>query len=227
MPNVNVHLSLRSSNTKTGPIPVSTTSSESCPSTCPLKGTGCYAESGKLALHWQDVTRGGRGGSWDAFLAAVRKFKPAQLWRHNQAGDLPQDGEGVIDREAVLALADANEGRRGFTYTHHDMSLPGNAETVREANARGFAISLSANGPEHADDLAGLDIAPVVTVISEYAPAVTFTPSGRRIVTCPAVQREGVNCLQCKLCANPDRKVIIGFPLHGARRRTAARELGI
>ena len=144
-----------------------------------------------------------------------------------QAGDLPQDGEGVIDREALAMLVEANKGRRGFTYTHHDMSVESNREAVREANEGGFAVSLSANGPAHADELAELGVAPVVTVISEFAPVNTTTPAGRRIITCPAVQREGVNCLSCKLCAKTDRKVIIGFPLHGARRRTAARELGI
>ena len=44
------HLTKVSSNRKTGPIPVSTTTSDSCPPTCSLKGAGCYAEQGHRHL---------------------------------------------------------------------------------------------------------------------------------------------------------------------------------
>lgn len=222
-----VHLTPKSGNKKTGPIPVSTTSAESCPSVCPLKGEGCYAESGQLALHWRDVTGGLRGGSWDQLCSAVAAMLPGQLWRHNQAGDLPQDSAGVIDREAVSQLVEANVGRAGFTYTHHDMGIESNVEAVKDANTGGFTVNLSANGPEHADTLVELGIAPVVTIISEYADAVTSTPGGRRIIACPATQRDDVTCLSCQLCAKPDRKVIIGFPAHGSRRRVVGRNLGL
>ncbi len=42
-----------SSNAKTGPIPVTTTSEETCPVSCPLKRNGCYADAGPLALFWR------------------------------------------------------------------------------------------------------------------------------------------------------------------------------
>ena len=49
----------KSSNKKTGPMPVSTTSSETCPTTCPFKGNGCYAESGPLAFLWHGLDKAG------------------------------------------------------------------------------------------------------------------------------------------------------------------------
>ena len=39
------------------------------------------------------------------------------LWRHNQAGDLPGDGE-LIDKPKLRQLIKANHGKRGFTYSH-------------------------------------------------------------------------------------------------------------
>jgi hypothetical protein len=58
---MNVHLTLVSSNAKTGPIPVSTSSAVTCSDACPFKKDGCYADSGPLALHWSKVTSGQRG----------------------------------------------------------------------------------------------------------------------------------------------------------------------
>lgn len=47
------HFTRVSGNAKCGPIPVTTTSADSCPPTCSFKGNGCYAESGPLAMHWK------------------------------------------------------------------------------------------------------------------------------------------------------------------------------
>ncbi|MEY4341197.1 MAG: hypothetical protein RL541_701, partial [Pseudomonadota bacterium] len=55
-----VHLTLKSANVKTGPIPVSTTERASCPDDCSMKKE-CYAASGPLALHWAAVSNGTRG----------------------------------------------------------------------------------------------------------------------------------------------------------------------
>ena len=46
------HLTPVSGNVKTGPIPVSTTTRESCSPICPFFSNGCYAESGPLRLPW-------------------------------------------------------------------------------------------------------------------------------------------------------------------------------
>jgi len=66
-----VHLTHSSSNSKTGPIPVSTTSADSCPPSCPLKKAGCYANGGPLAIHWREVTEGRRGTDWGTFCAKI------------------------------------------------------------------------------------------------------------------------------------------------------------
>jgi hypothetical protein len=55
------------------------------------------------------------------FLQAIRSLPAGQLWRHNQAGDLPHSG-GRISRRFIRGIVAANRGRRGFTYTHHDLS---------------------------------------------------------------------------------------------------------
>lgn len=213
-----VHLTPVSRNTKTGPIPVSTTSNDTCPDSCPFKGNGCYAEYGPLRLHWEAVLRGERGTAWDAFLTAVRRLPKHQLWRHNQAGDLPGQGD-VIDAPALAELARANRDRNGFTYTHKPMT-PDNAEAVRAANVAGFTINVSANTLTEADALADLNVAPVVAVVPRGAPAKGTTPAGRRYVVCPAQLDDDMNCARCGLCQRRDtRRPIIAFQAHGTGRK--------
>ena len=215
-----VALTLKSANKKTGPIPVSTTTFDTCPDACPLQGAGCYAQSGPLAIFWRKVTEGRAGGSWRAFCDAVAALPAEQLWRHNQAGDLPGDRKD-IDPLALAELVKANRGRRGFTYTHYPMS-EANKVCVRIANREGFTVNLSANNPAHADTLAETRAGPVVTILpgAVHGRQTLRTPAGRTVVVCPATYRDDVTCASCGLCAR-QRDCIVGFPVHGSGARKA------
>lgn len=220
-----VHLTLKSSNAKTGPIPVSTSSATTCPTVCPFKANGCYADGGPLAIHWKAVTNGQRGTDWDTFCKAIADLPEGQLWRHNQAGDLPVVkgplGE-TIDTVALNKLITANWGRKGFTYTHHDMADVHNRYMVQSANRRGFTVNLSANDLDHADELMALNVGPVVVVLPSDARVNTRTPKGHTVVVCPATQRDDVTCATCALCQKANRTTIVGFPAHGASKRKAS-----
>ena len=206
-----VHITMKSANVKTGPIPVSTSSAETCPSSCPFKKQGCYADTGPLALHWAKVTAGDRGMSWAEFCDTIAGLPAGQLWRMNQAGDLPGTDEQV-DPVALGQLVAANAGRRGFTYTHKHSEQA--LHWVRHANAWGFTVNLSANSLPHADQLADTQAGPVVVVLPADAPAQTVTPAGRKVITCPATYKDDISCATCELCSR-QRDVIVGFPAHG------------
>jgi hypothetical protein len=210
-----LHLTMKSANVKTGPIPVSTSSAETCPSSCPFKKAGCYADSGPLALHWAKVTAGDRGMAWSEFCDTIAALPAGQLWRHNQAGDLPGIGE-TVDPVALGQLVKANTGRRGFTYTHKHS--PQALYWVKHANAWGFTVNLSANDLAHADQLADIGAGPVVVVLPSTQTTNTTTPAGRAVVICPATQRDDVSCATCQLCQR-QRAAIVGFPAHGTRKR--------
>lgn len=209
-----VHLTLKSANVKTGPIPVSTTERDSCPADCNMRDA-CYAASGPLALHWNAVSAGQRGTSWGQFTQAVADMPAGQLWRHNQAGDLPQTG-GTIDAVKLGQLVAANAGRRGFTYSHHRDAA--SIAWIRHANTWGFTVNLSANDLHDADMLAAHDAGPVVVVLPSTQTTNTTTPTGRTVVICPATQRDDVSCATCQLCQR-QRSTIVGFPAHGTKKR--------
>lgn len=211
-----VHLTPKSSNRKVGDIPVSTTEEASCPSECPLNGTDCYARFGPLGMHWQKVREGLRGDNWTAFCKRMRKFAAGTLFRHNQAGDLPQNKSGKIHLSKLRQLVAAVKHLRGWTYTHYDPTDSHNAKAIAEANANGFTVNLSADNLTEADEYVKLDIAPVTVILPRDAkPRGNRTPNGLPIVVCPAQTQESMSCKQCKLCQVRDRKSIVGFLAHG------------
>ena len=215
-----IHLTPKSNNRKVGKIPVSTTSADTCPDDCPVKKNGCYADGGPLAMHWAKVTDRQRGDTFQVFLGKISALPKGQLWRHNQAGDLP-GSNGKLDADACVDLCLANAGKRGWTYTHYNvLDNDYNANVVKHMVMNGFVVNLSGNSLDHADKLADLDIAPVTTVLPSDQMTNTVTPAGRKVVVCPAVTRDDVSCEDCQLCARL-RDVIVGFPAHGNGKKKA------
>jgi hypothetical protein len=247
-----VHFIAVSQNAKTGPIPVSIIERASCWPDCALYENGCYAETGALAMHWDRVSRGMAGGSWSEFCAKIAALRPGRLWRYAQAGDLPGYG-AKIDGALFNELVAANTGKNAIAFTHKpvlgdDPVAVENRRLVATAVEAGFTVNLSADSPAHADRLAELGIAPVVTVLAraytrkavrhrfkrrrdEWAETISewrdrtaslprFTPAGRRIAICPATYSD-TTCKSCGACAHV-RDAVIGFPAHGAWRQVEA-----
>lgn len=203
---MNYHLSLKSSNKKTGPIPVSTTESDSCPDSCPLKflrdeegeivfkkmpdGTvsplpgACYGKHGPISWHWKAVDKG-RGGNFDEFLKAIKALKANELWRHNQVGDLPGENES-IDYGALSRLVAANGDSKGFTYTHKKKALrtAKGLKAVQVANSKGFTINVSCDNVSEVDEFRAKGL-PATVVIPEDTPSFK-TPGGNVVKICPA-----------------------------------------
>lgn len=234
-------LTLKSGNRKTGVMPVSMSDRSTCPPSCSFYGKagGCYAEGWPNSWAWDRVDR--EQPAFTAFLVAVKALPEGTVWRHNTAGDLPGQGN-AIDALALSSLVSANQGRRGFTYTHKpvtleamrrsaDRSVPVSLETVRanraavsDATLRGFTVNVSCDSLAELDDLG--DALPAVVVLAApdkgaeaLAPKTLQTPQGRRVVVCPAQYKDGVTCSSCGLCYRVNRACAVGFWAHGVSKR--------
>lgn len=205
-------------NSKTGNMPVTSSNSATCPNTCPLKESGCYAKNHWAAGNWKKLDNGEMKAATDfaGLIKAIKKLPIGQLWRHNEKGDLCHN-DGIIDNNALNDLVKANKGKRGYTYTHHLPSIAGNAEALQKANSNGFTVNLSANNLAQADEYKSLGL-PVVTVLPTNAPNVSYTPNGNKVVVCPE-ESKGIPCSNCGLCQNSKRDYIIGFRAHGAQKK--------
>ena len=146
-----------------------------------------------------------------------------------------------------MDLVKANTGKRGFTFSHYDpIKHPVNAYALSAANNNGFTVNLSGNTIKHADELADLEIGPVVSIVpleyerqtkktdagkiwaetlEEYKARLQTlpdqTPKARKLVVCPATYSDDVSCKTCGLCQKSNRKTIVAFPAHGTSRRKA------
>lgn len=222
---MNVTFTEVSSNNKTGPIPVSASTSSTCPTGCPFLKT-CYASYGPSKWHWDKLDAGKTGISWDEFLVKVKALWKGQLWRMNAWGDLAATN-GTINRKMLRGLVEANRGKNGFTYTHHVVS-EANLATLREANAGGFTINVSCESVEQVDAVRRLGLPAVLVVGSDETPEKgATTPDGHPIRLCPA-ETSNITCSRCGICARKDRQTVIVFRTHGpGTKRIFARLVAI
>ena len=213
---VRVHITPRSGNAKTGPIPVTTTERASVMSTImPVHQRWLLRQvrASRLAL--------AEGQRWRAWyrLAGSLRLRPVlpehQLWRHNQAGDLPHLA-GLIDYAKIAHLVAANTGKRGFTYTHHSLNAH-NVSILSRANRQGFTVNVSTESLDRADDALAMGL-PAVAVVRNDTPVPERTPAGNLVVVCPAQTRE-VSCSECGLCSQAQRTCVVAFLAHGTQAK--------
>ena len=234
---MNYSMTRVSKNIKTGPIPVTYSNKNTCPDNCSLKYDAidktkpgpCYAMGGHVNIHFNKLTTGERGYNYQDLILEVESIRRGALWRHNVSGDLlnsPLDKE-TIDFKALVQLIKANKGKRGFTYTHYKLNLQ-NRAAIDYSNQQGFTINISTETIDQAvkSFKAGR---PTVTLIPEDAPKVTRTKEGINIVRCPATNdtKTNIDCNQCELCQDQDRAYIIGFPVHGVKKRSLGHRINV
>ncbi len=213
-----IRITLNSKNKKLGKMPTTTTERKSCPDSCPLKNGDCYGEKYHTSIVWGETETGFNkrwkknfSNSWDDTIKAIASFpESVDIWRHNQIGDLPNDGDDneSIDEKKLDQLVEANNKRRVICFTHKH-KYKKNIDLIKKANKNGFTINLSANNLKHADELAKHGL-PVAVVVDKHT---TATPQGRPVVMCLS-QTKGLTCKQCKLCSVNTRKTIVGFLKH-------------
>lgn len=202
----------KSHNRKTGEVSATYAAQQTCPKACPLRGNGCYAESGNAYY----VTKRLNASSASALSIARTEAKligalpgDRPLRVHN-VGDCPTDATAQIVSTAMHHYA-TRSGEPAWTYTHAwrtvgrdswgDASALASCETVaevRQGRARGYATALVVNGS---------------------------VPTDIRTVQCPA-QTHGVTCADCRLCTQASRLytngITITFDVHGTGAKKAA-----
>lgn len=170
--------------------------------------------------HWDAVTRGDRGEPLQRFLANIAALPVGQLWRHNQAGDLPHTA-GKISRRFLRGIIAANSGRKGYTYTHHSLTIGENLPLLRQANRQGFTVNVSTESEAAADSAIAAGLPAVLTVPSDETRTTWQTAAGNRVLVCPAQRSDTKTCADCQLCHKRGRRVVIAFLAHGTAKRRA------
>mgnify|MGYP003123027600 FL=1 len=226
------HLSRKSKNKKLNGIASSTSSWDTCSSSCGMFKE-CYAKHGPQSWHAKRVTSGERGTDWDSFCAAVESLKFGTMFRHNVSGDLPVSPQGLVLTEKLdqLQCAVVNAGLRFYTYTHHHTNQLGdvNANTVKRFSSPGFVINISTETVTDAVKYqrAGHDV--VITNSAVFELAVRAIKDNKnplevvntydinspvKVIPCPEQYTDSATCASCKLCARYNRGYVIAFRKH-------------
>jgi hypothetical protein len=193
----------------------------SCPKDCPLRGEGCYAQLGRVALQVArlDASGDARDAARDEARAIDRAYDGAKVPRGRM---LRLHVSGDCRTASAARLVDQAVGRwqsRGggiaWSYTHAWRIVP---------RAAWKHVSMLASMERLAEGAAALasGYAPACVVAEHPADGRAFERDGVRWIPCPQ-QTRGVACTDCGLCLDArglvDRGSGITFAAHGAARK--------
>lgn len=208
-----------SSNRKTGNIPQTWSSRNTCPPRCSFKKSGCYGDNHGPCFTWNKVDVEGID-IYTLIDRVQRSTYRGQLIRHNIAGDMCIPDTNRLDIDEVKHLCQAYKGRKAYTYTHAELT-PEAIACIKDAQQKGFVINVSCESDAEVKfaRLHGLNA--VLSV--PYMDKKKTVRDGIEYRLCRS--EEGYKCAECRLCAKKNRKSVICFPAHGARASVARKIL--
>lgn len=207
----------KSGNEKVGKISITYASQVTCPSTCPLKDAGCYAELGRIGMITSKLNQSTMTAIEVAHAEAeqIRELAKVSIrpLRLHGVGDCSTPESAEIVSEACLEYKGPV-----YSYTHAAATVPRSSwnnvsilascetmEQVMEAQERGYATAMVV-GEHPADGKAWVD-----------------EGTGQKIIPCPQQTRLGVTCNSCRMCMDDKsllaRRATIAFAAHGQRSR--------
>lgn len=208
---------LDSGNAKTGRATVTYRTQDTCPTSCPLMGAGCYARGRIFGI---PARLGAESdGKYAAIRALVDTMPQGGIFRANVSGDVLGD-DGELDQpyvDALSSVAAARQDTAVFTYSHAWRQLSPDV-------APGVAVNASCDSPADIEEAVAAGWPTVVTDSGGDDSIIGQTIAGRKVVQCPA-QTKGLTCEQCRLCARPERKSTVAFVVHGSGKAIAARSI--
>lgn len=212
-----------SKNGKLGLMSATYASQTTCPDTCALRNSGCYAEGGalKFSTLQRNVAAAGMSAIEVAWLEREGIIKlatgrgPHLPLRVHVVGDCTTDEAAAIVGDAMVAY-EALTKQPAYTYTHawRDVS--------RESWGRASVLASCESESDARDAIArGYNVA---LVVAAHASDRAYNVDGvGKIVPCVS-QTRGKHCAECKLCFSG--AVNVAFSVNGTGAKAAKAKLG-
>lgn len=195
-----------SGNKKTGVMAVTYRMvGQTCTSSCPFLGNGCYAQSGNVNL-WQNRSEYSEKDGLLLFRF-IQSLPDNYMLRHHVSGDVFINDK--VDWEYITWMNKASAARpdiKQFTYTHGWKEIGQNPFS-------GVVVNASCETVEKVTEARELGY-PAVMVVPSDDTRVSWRENGMKFRTCPQ-QLGQTTCTTCKLCAKQDREQVIVFRAHG------------
>lgn len=210
---------LRSENKKLGDVAVTYASIEAtCPKTCPLKGDGCYAGLGRVALYERKLShdRGPLGAAKDEWLAIKAGTDGLPLagrpLRLHVSGDARTVG-AARTMARIQRYWSSKDGGPVWSYTH----------AWRNVDRLDWGgVSVLASVETVADAMVAHEMGYSAAIVTwPHASPKSYKVGGMTIIPCPN-QTRGVKCDACRLCFDDkklhERRAVIAFEAHGVAK---------
>lgn len=213
-----------SQNSKVGQVSATYAAQQSCPKSCQLRNSGCYAESGMVGMQTRRLNRANRSAGELARAEAkgIRSLTGRFPLRLHVVGDCKTDYSATT----VSSAADEHRAKFGnsvWTYTHAwrdvqrsswgNVSVLASCETVQEtveAMQKGYAAALVL--PKHKQPTAWWE---------------PTSSSHVTVIPCPEQTGKATSCEECRLCWNGGRlragRLVIGFAAHAGKAKVKAK----
>ena len=214
-----------SANSKIGKISTTYSSQKSCPEDCPFKSSGCYAESGFVAITTNRLNKAAKDFTIVELAQqeadAIDILSGRRLLRLHIVGDCTTNRTAEIVSTAAKRYT-SKGGNPVWTYTHawrnvarsswQDVSVLASVENLSDAKLavdKGYAVAL------------------VVSQQEEFV----IKREGFKLLPCPQQRDKVKSCADCKLCTKDkflrDSKTIITFSTHSGGKKNADEKLKI
>ena len=210
-----------SGNSKLGVLSATYASQASCPASCPLRGSGCYAEGGLMAIHTRRVNKAESTSIEVARdeATAIDSLTGKRPLRLHVVGDCPTDNAARLVSQAGERYQ-SRHGQPVWTYTHA-------WRDVDQGSWGGVSVLASCETPQEVKRATAKGYATAMIVQGHESPK-AYTHNGVKAIPCQA-QTRGATCNECKLCwrDNNLRKggYTITFATHGTRKNIINRML--
>lgn len=205
-----------SQNKKTGDISQTYSACNTCPTSCPFKGHGCYGENFTTRINWKKANCDSK-----TLADAMESKGHTRVVRHNVAGDMCKPGTSELDSILIRDLIKAWKSTRvtAYTYTHADKTAK-NFAKVQRAIESGFIINMSCETMEQVKVCYENNV-PSVLAVYEWTQKdkVTRRIDGITYRLCPACHDKNMTCRNCGKCWKKGRKEVVVLPAHGKGKK--------
>jgi hypothetical protein len=212
-----------SHNKKTGAMPVTSTSSNSCPVTCGLYND-CYGKSSYTRLQWDKLDK--KGIDFNQLMNLINSLRKNSPIRFNVVGDLTNNN-GIIDSNKLIKLANTvkNRALNMILYTHLELSYL-NVAAFKLAFLKGLHINISCETIDKAKQALNYGLNSVIVLpmgsINKVLKIDDFI-----IVRCPNEYNAKIQCVNCMLCSKDrvQKRVVIAFTAHSTTKKRLSEKL--
>lgn len=205
----------KSGNAKTGKVAATYAPQSTCPTVCPLRGSGCYAESGNIryTLARLDHTADSLAVAM-AEAEGIDNLKGDIPLRVHVVGDCSDNASANIVGSAMRRYE--QKGSFAWTYTHAWRDVP-------HSEWDGANVLASLENPADIPLARSQGYSPAI-VVQAHESDKAYYVDGQKVIPCPE-QTKGITCADCGLCARFGKSAdspAIAFAIHGARKGAAS-----